>query len=77
MADEVEMIPVEPEAPPKADPFSKPTATKVSTIKLQPLARPPASPGAAKVPAPPIGERPPPAAGALKPGLKLPTQTAL
>ena len=61
MADEVEMTPVAGAEPPKADPLAKPVADKPATIKLTPVER---KPGVAPSPA-------------LKPGLKLPTQTAL
>ena len=61
MADEVEMIPVAGAEPPKANPLAKPTADKPATIKLAPVER---KPGVAPSPA-------------LKPGLRLPTQTAL
>ena len=61
MADDVEMIPVAGAEPPKADPLAKPVADKPATIKLTPVER---NPGVAPSPA-------------LKPGLKLPTQTAL
>ena len=63
MADEVEMTPVAGAEPPKANPLAKPAATKVATIKLNPLARKPI-PGAAPSPA-------------LKPGLKLPSKPGL
>ena len=90
MADEVEMIPVAGAEPPKANPLAKPAATKVETIKLNPVAR---QPGAAPAPALKPGLKLPPKPGlaagiklppkpgatvsALRPGLKLPTQTAL
>ena len=61
MADEVEMIPVAGAEPPKVDPLAKPVADKPATIKLTPVER---KPDVAQSPA-------------LKPGLKLPTQTAL
>ena len=61
MADDVEMIPVAGTEPPKADPLAKPTVDKPATIKLTPVEH---KPGVAPSPA-------------LKPGLKLPTQTAL
>ena len=61
MADEVEMTPVAGVEPPKVDPLAKPVSDKPATIKLTPVER---KPGAAPSPA-------------LKPGLKLPTQTAL
>ena len=89
MADEVEMTPVAGAEPPKANPLAKPAATKVATIKLNPLARKP-MPGAAPSPALKPGLKLPPKPGfaaglklppkpgvataALKPGLKLPTQ---
>ena len=50
MADEVEMTPVAGAEPPKANPLAKPAATKVETIKLNPVARKP-MPGAAPSPA--------------------------
>ena len=90
MADEVEMTPVAGAEPPKANPLAKPAATKVATLKLNPIARKPI-PGAAPSPAlkpglklPPkpgfaAGLKLPPKPGAatagLKPGLKLPTQS--
>ena len=61
MADDVEMIPVAGAEPPKADPLAKPVVDKPATIKLTPVEH---KPGVAPSPA-------------LKPGLKLPTQTAL
>ena len=61
MAEEVEMTPVAGAEPPKADPLAKPVTDKPATIKLSPVER---KPGVAPSPA-------------LKPGLKLPTQTAL
>lgn len=92
MADEVEMTPVAGAEPPKANPLAKPAATKVETIKLNPIVRKP-MPGAAPSPALKPGLKLPPKPGlaaglklppkpgaataALKPGLKLPTQTAL
>ena len=92
MADEVEMTPVAGAEPPKANPLAKPAATKVETIKLNPIARKP-MPGAAPSPALKPGLKLPPKPGlaaglklppkpgtataALKPGLKLPTQAAL
>ena len=89
MADEVEMTPVAGAEPPKANPLAKPAATKVATLKLNPLARKPvagAAPSSAlkpglKLPPKPgfaAGLKLPPKPGAatagLKPGLKLPTQ---
>lgn len=89
MADEVEMTPVAGAEPPKANPLAKPAATKVATLKLNPLARKPI-PGAApssalkpglKLPPKPglatglkLPPKPGAATAALKPGLKLPTQ---
>ena len=89
MADEVEMTPVAGAEPPKANPLAKPAATKVATLKLNPIARKPI-PGAAPSPALRQGLKLPPKPGlaaglklppkpgtataALKPGLKLPTQ---
>ena len=89
MADEVEMTPVAGAEPPKANPLAKPAATKVETIKLNPIARKP-MPGVAPSPALKPGLKLPPKPGlaaglklppkpgtataALKPGLKLPTQ---
>ena len=61
MADEVEMTPVAGAEPPKADPLAKPVTDKPATIKLTPVER---KDGVAP-------------SAALKPGLKLPTQTAL
>lgn len=63
MAEEVEMTPVAAAEPPKANPLAKPAAPKVPTIKLAPVAHKPVIGGAA--------------AGALKPGLKLPAQNGL
>ena len=91
MADEVEMIPVAGAEPPKVDPLAKPAATKVETIKLNPIARnPPAVGGASalkpglKLPPKPglapglkLPPKPRATVAALRPGLKLPTQTAL
>ena len=92
MADEVEMTPVAGAEPPKANPLAKPAATKVETIKLNPLVRKPVVGGAPtsalkpglKLPPKPglaSGLKLPPKPGAtvsaLRPGLKLPTQTAL
>ena len=92
MAEEVEMTPVAGAEPPKANPLAKPAATKVETIKLNPVARKPGVGGAAspalrpglKLPPKPglaAGLKLPPKPGAtvsaLRPGLKLPTQTAL
>ena len=89
MADEVEMTPVAGAEPPKANPLAKPAATKVATIKLNPIARKP-MPGAApssalkpglKLPPKPglaaglkLPPKPGAATAALKPGLKLPPQ---
>ena len=62
MAEEVEMIPVAGAEPPKANPLASPTATKVGTLKLNPVARKPLGG------APTVG---------LKPGLKLPPKPGL
>ena len=81
MADEVEMTPVAGAEPPKVDPLAKPAATKVATIKLNPVVRKPVIGGAASTAALKPGLKLPPKPGAtvsaLRPGLKLPTQTAL
>ena len=84
MADEVEMTPVAGAEPPKANPLGK-----VSTLKLNPVARKPvigAAPSSAlkpglKLPPKPglatglkLPPKPGAATAALKPGLKLPTQ---
>ena len=89
MADEVEMTPVAGAEPPKANPLAKPAATKVATLKLNPLARKPvtgAAPSSALKPGLKLPPKPGLAAGlklppkpgaataALKPGLKLPTK---
>ena len=89
MADEVEMTPVAGAEPPKANPLAKPAATKVATLKLNPLARKPvtgAAPSSAfkpglKLPPKPglaaglkLPPKPGAATAALKPGLKLPTK---
>ena len=89
MADDVEMIPVAGEEPPKADPLAKPVTDKPATIKLTPVARattpgatpsPALKPGLKLPPKPGFGaglKLPPKPGAAFKPGVKLPTQNAL
>jgi len=80
MADDVEMIPVSAEEPPKADPLAKPAMATPKTIKLSPVPRPVTAGGVVKPSATASALRPglklPPKPGAtlsmLKPGLKLP-----
>ena len=65
MAEETTMSPITAAEPPKANPLAKPAAAHASTLKLKPVIRKPAVPGADA------------AAGALRPGLKLPPKPGL
>ena len=79
MAEEVEMIPVAGDEPPKADPLAKPAAPKAPTVELRPPVRKPVIGGtttAALKPGLKLPPKPTAGAGALKPGLKLPPKPA-